>query len=129
MDNIYDQFTDYQGLDETLGEEHKRINHLWHTLGNIQGCNGLRFNLLYQVALYFLLLPHSNAEEERIFSTVAKNKTKYRPNLSNKLSLPLILTCKTNCFDHMKCFDFQATKSTLERAKKAATQYNAEHSK
>lgn len=29
----------------------------------------------------------------------------------------------------MKCFDFKPTNSTIKRAKKAATQYNAEHSK
>ena len=118
MDKLYDQFTDYQGLDKAVGEAHERTDCMWHSLGRLQGCDGLRFNLMFEVASHILLLPHSNAEEERVFSTVAKNKTKSRPNLSNKLSLPSILTCKTNCFNHIKCYEFQPSKSTLEKQKK-----------
>ena len=106
MDQLYDHFTDYKGLNDSAVEGYKRIDHMWHYLGNIQGCDGFHFNLLFDVVKYILLLPHSNAEEEHIFSTVAKNKTKFRASLLNKTSLPSILTCKTNCFNHITCFDF-----------------------
>ena len=125
MDKLYDQFTDYESLDQAVLEDHGRIDNMWHFLRSLQGCDGLRFNLMFEVVSHILLLPHSNAEEECVFSTVAKNKTKFRPNLSNKLSLPSILTCKMNCFNYFKCFEFQPMKSTLEKAKKAASQYNA----
>ena len=128
MDKLYDQFTDYQSLDQALMEGHGRIDNMLHLLGNLQGCDGPRFNLMFEVASHILLLPHSNPGEERVFTTVAKNKTKFRLNLSNKLSLPSILTCKTNCFNHFKCFEFQPTKSTLEKVKKASSQHNAYHS-
>ena len=106
-DKLYDHFTDYQGLQDRLADDYERIDHM---------C--LRFNLLFDVVKYILLLPHSNAEEERIFSMVAKNKTKFRASLSNKMSLPSILSCKVNCFNHTDCFQFQLSKWLLEKAKK-----------
>ena len=127
IDKLYDQFSDYQALDDTAFTGYNRIDHLWHSLSTLQGCNGPRFDL-FEVAKYILLLPHSNAEEERIFSTVTKNKTKFRASLSNERSLPSILTCKTNCFNHLCCFDFEPSKILLDKAKKAATTYNSDHS-
>ena len=128
MDMLFDQFTDYQSLQDGFLVDFERIDQMWHYLGNLQGCDGLRFNLLFEVVKYILLLPHSKAEEERIFSVVAKNKTKFRASLSNKTSLPSILSCKVNCFNHYDCFKFQPSKILLENAKKAAMRYNADHS-
>lgn len=78
MDQLYDQFSEYRALDGAAFTTYGRIDHLWHSLGNLQGCSGPCFNLLFEVVKYILLLPHSNAGEERIFSTVTKNKTKFR---------------------------------------------------
>ena len=36
---------------------------MWHHFGNLQGCDGINFNLVFEVEKYILLLPHSNAEE------------------------------------------------------------------
>ena len=38
------------------------IDHMWHYLGSLQGCDGLHFNLLFNVK-YILLLPHGNTKE------------------------------------------------------------------
>lgn len=54
----------------------------------------LKFQRLSEVALLVLTLPHSNAEEERVFSMVTKNKTKVRPNLKVDGILSSILTIK-----------------------------------
>ena len=48
----------------------------------------------YRIALLALTLPHSNAEEELVFSLVTKNKTKFRPNLKLDGTLSSILTIK-----------------------------------
>ena len=128
MDQLYDQFSEYQALDGASITAYNRIDHFWHSLSNLQGCNGPHFNLLFEVVKYILILPHSNAEEERIFSTVAKNKTKFRHSLSNEKSLSSILTCKTNCFNHVRCFEFEPTKLLLQNSKKSATFYNLDHS-
>lgn len=96
MDKVFDQFSEYQSIEKDLEEDYPRIDHMWHYLGNLKGCDGFRFNLLFEVVKYILLLPHSNAEEERIFSMVAKNKTKFRARLSNETTLPSILSMTWN---------------------------------
>ena len=40
------------------------------------------FPHLSKIAKVVLIIPHSNADEERVFSLVRKNKTPFRPNLS-----------------------------------------------
>ena len=47
------------------------------------------------IALFLLTIPHSNAGEERIFSIIGKNKTKFRSNLDNK-TLNSIMLIKIN---------------------------------
>lgn len=49
------------------------------------------FTRLSQIAMLILVLPHSNAEEEQVFSMVCKNKTAFRTNLD---PLSSILTIK-----------------------------------
>lgn len=56
-----------------------------------------RFSHLCQVAEVVILIPHSNAAEERIFSPVSKNKTQNRPNFAVEDTLGSILT-KKNLF-------------------------------
>ncbi len=40
MDKLYDQFTDYQGLQDIMVYGYERIDRMWHYLGNLQGCDG-----------------------------------------------------------------------------------------
>ena len=40
-----------------------------------------RFDILFKVVKLALVLPHSNASEERVFSIVRKNKTKFRASM------------------------------------------------
>ena len=94
MDQLFDQFTDYQSLQDDFGGDFQRIDQMWHHLGTLQGCDGLRFNLVFEVMKFILLLPHSNAEG--VFSMV---KTKFQASLSNKTTLPSILSCKVNYFN------------------------------
>ena len=51
---------------------------------------------LANIALFLLTIPHSNAGEERIFSIIGKNKTKFRSNLDNETSLNSIILIKIN---------------------------------
>ena len=66
------------------------------------------------VALLVLMLP--NAEEERVFSMVTKNKTKFRPNLKLDGTLSSILTIKLAKTD--PCHKYESTSEVLETAKK-----------
>ena len=62
--------------------QHYRLDVLWTHLANLKHPDSTTvFEKLSTVALLVLTLPHSNAEEERIFSMVTKNKTKFQANL------------------------------------------------
>lgn len=115
MDAVYDQFTRYQLLSDDHPElvNLTRVDHQWACLGKMKTSDAFMFDLLFEIARYVLVLPHSNAEEERIFSTVAKNKTDFRACLSNKTTLPSILTCKTNYLNKTSCFNFEPSASLL----------------
>ena len=71
-----------------------------------------------------LTLPHSNAEEDRLFSMITKNKTKFRPSLKLDGTLSSILTIK--CANVEPCHSFDPLE-VLETAKKATTTYNSLH--
>ena len=70
----------------------------------------LKFPRLSEVAKLALDLPHSNAEEERVFSMVTKNKTNFRPSLRLDGTLCSIITVK---------MDYEPPPTVLETAKKA----------
>ena len=54
----------------------------------------LRFAHLSKVACLVPLIPHSNAEEERVFSMIRKNKTDFQNRLSLNAKLSSMLTVK-----------------------------------
>ena len=84
-----------------------------------------RFSRLTRVAKLVLILPHSNASEERIFSMVTKNKTTFRPNLKLDGTLASILTVKLA--NPEPCHTYEPEKLVLETAKKATMMYNRSH--
>ena len=121
MDMLYDQFTSYQLLPNSVVNNQHQFDQTWCNLNQLRQKDGVaRFDLLFEVAKHILVLPHSNAEEERIFSTVSKNKTKFRATLSNKTTLPSILTCKTNFFRETPCYAFVPSLALIQKAKVAA---------
>ena len=118
-DEVYDEFRLYQSLPaippeidtsqlyEDEERTHIRADLLWHRLEHLRDVNGkLKFGLLANVAKLVLILPHSNADEEQVFSMVRKNKTAFCANLSLDTTLPSILHCKVNCFSHIKCYEY-----------------------
>ncbi len=84
------------------------------------------FQKLAQVALLVLTLPHSNAEEERVFSLLTMNKTKFRPNLKLDGTLSSIITIKLA--NSTPCLSYEPRKQILESARKATMMYNRAHS-
>lgn len=106
LDHLQEEFTEYQLLEESdipqnvwekatvVDGEHTyhRMDILWHRISNMRAPDkSLRFS---KTALLVLIIPHSNAEEERVFSMVRKNKTAFRPSLDPKGTLSSILTVK-----------------------------------
>ena len=76
--------------------------------------------------LLVLVLPHSNAAEERVFSMVTKNETAFRPSLKLDGTLSSILTIKLA--NPEPCFKYEPTSAVLETAKRATMEYNRAHS-
>ena len=80
-----------------------------------------------KVAKLILVIPHSNAEEERVFSLVWKNKTCFRPNLDPDESLASIITCKL-AMEGESVTKFSISDNLISTVKQATTKYNKQHS-
>ena len=101
---------------------------MWHYLSTLKDCIGCpRFPRLTKVAKLILVIPHSNAEEERVFSLVRKNKTCFRPNLDLDESLASIITCKL-AMEGESVTKFSISNDIISPAKQAATKNNKQHS-
>lgn len=118
IDLVENQFSSLQVEDvSSILESSTQIDTQWMKIGSIKGSNGLpKYKELSEVMLSILLIPHSNAECERIFSIVKKNRTEFRSSLSNK-TLENLLVLKTN--QSKPCFERVFSRDFLTRAKKA----------
>ena len=121
MDILYDQFTSYQLLPNSVVNNQNRIDQTWCYLNQLRQKDRVeRFDLLFEVKKHILVLPHSNAEEEKIFPTDSRNMTKFRATLSNTTTLPSIITCKANFFRETPCLAFDHSLTLIQKAKAAA---------
>lgn len=142
LDHLQEEFIEYQLLEESdipqdvwkkatvVDGEHTyhRMDVLWHHISNMRAPdNALRFAQLSKIALLILIIPRSNAEEERVFSMVQKNKTAFRPSLDPKGTLSSILTIK---LAHLPpAHSYEPTSEVLKKATSATWEYNKKHSK
>lgn len=145
-DEIFDEFVSYQLLkkedipkdvwDSAVEESESssgkqsfvRMDVIWAYLSALKtgdGCDH-RFALLSRVAKLVLVLPHSNAGEERVFSLVRLNKTPYRSSLNLEGTLSSILTVKLH--NPEPCYQFEPSDKMLENSRKVTWEYNKEHS-
>ena len=122
--NIWDTATVKEDDDKC----YYRLDILWHFLSTLKmPDSSLCFRRLAKVAKLVLVIPHSNAEEERVFSMVRKNKTAFRSSLDPKGTLSSLLTIKLASTEPAHKFD--PPKEMLKAAKSATTVYNQTHSK
>ena len=150
QDELYDEYFDYQTLkDSEIGTQaweeakiidceengvptvfHYRVDVLWWHIANMKlpETNLPRFRHLMKVAELILVLPHSNAEKERLFSIVRKNKTESRSSMNLSGTLSSILAMKTSFPEStIPCSRWQPDDALLMKAKGATVQYNKEH--
>ena len=110
-----------------------RINILWYHLQSMKSLigNNKKFYMLFEVARIVLLIPHSNAAIERLFSLVNKNKndSSDRNRLDQDAALSSNLAVKLDCpaSDSALCYEFQPDKELLNMAHKATVTFNKEH--
>ena len=142
MDNLSEEFVEFQLLNDndipketwdkatvSVDEDEKcyhRMDFLWQYISTMKTPDHTRcFLMLSKVAMLVLVIPHSNAEEERVFSMVRKNKTAFRPSLDPKGTLSSILTIKLG--QDKPSHQFEPTKEVLKKAKSATWNYNRGH--
>ena len=93
----------------------------WFQISQVKNAMG---NFKFQRLAYFMLgiltIPHSNAECERLFSQVRKNKTDFRGSMSNDM-LGSLLLAKSDTTD-VPCYATQFTPSFLNKAKAATSE-------
>ena len=138
-----EEFTEYQLLEdedipqdvwekatvvENEGNTYYRMDTVWHHVSTMRAPDStLRFARLSQVVMLILVIPHSNAEEERVFSMVRKNKTAFRPSLDPKGTLSSILTIKLA--NTQPAHRYEPSQQVLKNAKSSTWEYNKAHSK
>lgn len=97
IDDLTMEFSDYRAAsDDQLPkfdpEEVAAVDHFWAAMSEIHtvtDVDTLRFGMLSTLAKVLLVLPHSNADPERLFSMVRKFKLSYEETLIH----PLFVTC------------------------------------
>ena len=107
FDSLTEEFNEYQLLRDSDIPDHVmescktdrgdlKLDSLWSFIGqmNDHAENALLFPRLWKVVRLILTIPHSNAEEERVFSIVRKNKTCFRPRLDPEETLASIVAVK-----------------------------------
>ena len=145
LDELLEEFIDFQLLSDndipsTVWEKasitpddgaratYHRLDLIWHHLSTMKAPDGtLRFNRLCQIAKLVMVIPHSNAQEERVFSMIRKNKTSFRPSLDPKATLSSILTIKLASTGDSH--SYEPSQEVLRKAKSATWEYNKAHSK
>ena len=94
----------------------------------LSGTNAPRFKHLFRVAEVVVILPHGNAEEERLFSIVRKNKTDSRSSLKLDGTLSSILKMKYAYPEsEVPCHHWVPDEKILRDAKKGTFCYNKDH--
>ena len=119
-DQLQGQFLNYQVDDAIVWAEGDRIDTAWSVIAEMRNCNRqLQYELLARVMLGIATTFHSNADCERLFSYVTKNKTEFRSKLSTR-TLSCLVTRKVR----MKamgtpCYKAVPSKDVLRKAKSA----------
>ena len=111
--------------------EHYRIKVLQHHISQIKLVETSlnRFKYLPLTASIVLVVPHSNADQERLFSIVRKNKTDSISSLNFDGTLSSILSMKTHYLETITpCYKLKPDDNLLKKSKGATITYNKEHS-
>ena len=105
-----------------------RMDRIWSHISQMKlpGMDIARFACLFSVAKVVLSIPHSNAGEERVFSVIRKIKREDRGRLQMEGTLSSLITVKLNLPESKAhpCYEFQPSKTLLQKAKKATSYYN-----
>ena len=99
----------------------KEVDAYWHAVSQVKDLSDsdLRYPLLTRFVKAILIIPHGNADTERLFSHIGLNKTKHRNSLSID-TLNSLLTIQFNV--PQKCYEFKPTKELVSKCKNAISE-------
>ena len=99
--------------------KNSEITHYWSSV-----CANERFPILAKLARFCLILPHGNAEVERLFSSMGDILTKKR-QLLDEYSVKALLFCKSTLLtNEWNCFNFPITQTLCQMTKNARAAYH-----
>ncbi|KAL1004840.1 hypothetical protein UPYG_G00051250 [Umbra pygmaea] len=84
-----------------------------------------KFERFAAIAKLVLVLPHANADADRVFSVVGLNKTKTWNSLALDGTLSSIMTIKMANLE--PCFKWEPPSEVIKASNKATGQYNHVH--
>ena len=88
-----------------------------------------RFPLLSEIALAILVVPHSNAADERVFSMIRKNKIEFRSRLDLYRSLNSVINVKMSLPEQIKpYYGWKPDNEFLKNCRSAWKGYYRTHS-
>ena len=139
FDSLTEEFNKYQLLRDSDIPDHVmvsckfdrgdlKLDSLWIFIGQINDHaeNALLFPRLWKVVRLILTNPHSNAEEERVFSIVRKNRTCFQPRLDPEETLASIVAVKlTMASESVETFNIP--QEVLTAAKSSTYKYKMSH--
>ncbi|XP_033967957.2 uncharacterized protein [Pseudochaenichthys georgianus] len=129
-DKLGEEFLDYQSMDIAMPEDPATfdIENFWGNMASMKNkVTGMsRFGRLSRIAKLVLVLPHSKADAERVFSVVGLNKTKTRNSLALDGTLSSIMTVKMANLEP-QCFKWEPPPSVIKASKSATNTYNMRH--
>uniref|UniRef100_H3AGH1 HAT C-terminal dimerisation domain-containing protein n=1 Tax=Latimeria chalumnae TaxID=7897 RepID=H3AGH1_LATCH len=115
-EKLQEEFVDYQLLGHIDITESIWVDVIWGHLSSLKMADGsLKFGRISKVAKAVLVLPHSNAGEERVFSMVRRNKSSFRSSLKVDGTLASLITIKLA--NKEQCYNFEPTEEVLTKAK------------
>ena len=99
-------------------DQSTRVDKKWDIISRIQDANGCKkYSLLSTVMKAVLVIPHSNASCERVFSIVRKNKTDFRGSMSVKMLQSLLVEKIAN--SGIPCHQREYSKELLKKVKQS----------
>ena len=119
FDSLTEEFNEYQLLRDSDIPDHVtescktdrgdlKLDSLWSFIAHMKDRteNALLFPCLWKVVRLIFAIPHSNAEEERVFSIVSKNKNCFRARLDPEETLASIVAVKLKMeFESVETFN------------------------
>ena len=136
LDTLEEELMEYQAIvkgdvpqhiwDEAFVKDTSRSDH--YRMDMVWGYLRQRFPLLSEIALAILVVPHSNAADERVFSMIRKNKTEFRSRLDLSKSLNSVMRVKMNLLEQIQpCYYWKPDKELLKKCKSTCKEYNRAH--